>query len=182
LALCASRLLPFPPSRLQSNGPLSNVGRIAFRYNQSIMDVDYGMQYCRYVAGYAGENLWDLTGLITVAASLQKKDILSKKQREVVKAVFKWFNKHIDCPFTVHNKKRWKRKGYSTVDTICWFKNRKSKTIREIEKLIVVVEKASDYRVFKIETNEVGKIIYEDKIQVIALCPTAPENSSNDEL
>lgn len=90
-----------------------------------------------------------------------------RKDVKSINAFFKWFNENIPCPPFKANKNKW------TEDAASWWKETKltKEAVSRCRQLAKIVNKehVGAYHGMRIiYTRNPGKIIYEDKYQVVA--------------
>ena len=107
------------------------------------------------------ENPWWATGVITHAAALRPK--LTKLEKTTINQCFLWFNDFVPCPPWT----RMKEQGLWDPDMVSWFYSSAKEPLRKLRPLIAILRQHG-LRVCMIKTNYPGKIVYRDKIQVVA--------------
>ena len=114
--------------------------------------------FIRFVVGGEGDDHRQLTGVITEAEFLRKEGRLDEQEERFVRETFDWLNDHLPCP-------PFSTSGWSS-DAVCWFKDDAGAAIGRIWRLVRLLESAG-VPVRMIRTRRPGKVLYEDRYQVV---------------
>lgn len=128
-------------------------------------------KYVRFVVagGYDSPKLawrrWhplSLTGVITIASLQMKKGKFNKKEKQVIKDIFSWFNENIPCPpFQAKQKaKEW------SDDCFSWWRITARKPINKLRPLIKILRE-NGMVVRTLYAERLANIRYRDKFQVV---------------
>ena len=125
------------------------------------------MNYIRYVAYFnKGANPWHQNGLLSFCRIEHWDKLVSVKSKKIIQDIYDWYNDNIPVPpFKINLKsKKW------TEDAISWWKEDAKQPIELMKKLTKILRK-NGYKVKVMKVKNPGKILYEDKWQVVAKMP-----------
>ena len=122
--------------------------------------------FVRFVVGADAENAALLTGIITEARILHDKGLLYSYESSRLEAIFDWFNEHL--PFPPFQKKF--RTGVWTRDAVAWFRPEAKGPVERMWEIVAIL-KEHGVAVRMVTSNNPGKIVYEDKYQIVAETP-----------
>lgn len=113
--------------------------------------------FIRFVVGYDGDCHESLTGIVRGSSLLEKKGQLTDYEEVQLKSFYKWLNDELPCP--PFRKNNWG-------NSVCWLKDNASSVITKMWELVAILE-YHDQPVRILRSKNPGKIIYEDKYQVV---------------
>lgn len=133
------------------------------RFKDSMRPARRRPRYVRFVAGGFDEDPYDLTGIFTISAELQREGRLSPYEKERLQELWDWFNEHLPLPpFEARLAG-----GQWTRDAVAWFRDGASRMIRPMWDIVAVLrEHGESVRFF--HSEEPGRIVYADDYQVVA--------------
>ena len=132
-------------------------------------------RFVRFVEATRKENPWQATGVITTAYELLDAKKLTKQEAMNVRAMFRWFNRHLPCPPFSKNRKS----GAWTKDAVSWFRTTAKEPISRLAPIIFVLRQHG-LMVRTLRANYPGKIVYRDEFQVVAETPRKQRNGKVD--
>jgi hypothetical protein len=114
--------------------------------------------FIRFVVGSDNESHKLLTGVITEARILRDDGILDQHETEWLEETYAWLNKNLPCP-------PFSSSGWSW-EASCWFKDDAGESI---EKMWAIASLLREHgvQVRLLRSRSPGKILYEDKYQVV---------------
>jgi hypothetical protein len=122
--------------------------------------------YVRFVVGGADENLYALTGILTIARQLRDEGKLEPFESEYLDEIFAWFNVNLPCP--PFSEKR--SSGEWTPDAVAWFKDGAVVPINRMWDIVAILRE-HEVQVRFVQTDAPGKTVYSDEYQVVAETP-----------
>jgi hypothetical protein len=122
--------------------------------------------FLRFVVGTDTDNAAWLNGVITEARILDDQGELYTHESELLKEVFDWLNNHLPCP--PFQSKR--RSGEWTRDAVSWFRAEAQEPIRRLWDIVAIL-KEHGVPVRLVTTDKPGKIVYQDRYQIVAETP-----------
>ena len=122
--------------------------------------------FVRFVVGADDEDAAWLTGVFAEARLLRERDELYRHEEELLEATFDWFNEHLRCPPFQQKLAA----GEWTRDAVAWFKPGAVEPIRRIWDIVAILREAG-VAVRIITAARPGRIVYEDRHQVVAETP-----------
>jgi hypothetical protein len=116
--------------------------------------------FIRFVVGGDDDDHRWLTGIITEARLLRDQEGLHAHEVAVLEAAYEWLNRHLPCPpFSTSD---WPR------DAVTWFKDDAGESIGKMWEIVAILEEHG-IPVRMLRSKSPGKILYEDRHQVVAL-------------
>ena len=115
--------------------------------------------FIRFVVGGDAEDHRQLTGVVTEARLLRDRGNLTAPEKEQLQAVYDWLNSKLPCP-------PFASAGWSR-EAVAWFKDSATEPIRQFRILAALLEH-HDCRVRMLRSSNPGKILYEDRFQIVA--------------
>jgi hypothetical protein len=122
--------------------------------------------FVRFVVGTDAENAAWLTGIITEARILRDEGELYDHESAYLEEIFDWFNLHLPCP--PFRKKR--RSGEWTSNAVCWFRSDAKEPLGRMWDIVAILRELG-VGVRIIRSGYPGRIVYEDRYQVVAETP-----------
>jgi hypothetical protein len=122
--------------------------------------------FIRFVEGSESENAARLTGLFMTAGNLDDEGGLDRHESEHLHAVFDWFQENLPCPPFRRNLDS----GKWTSAAVCWFRPEAQAVISRMWDLVAILREHG-VCVRLVRSRKPGKIIYEDKYQIVAETP-----------
>ena len=119
--------------------------------------------FVRFVVGKDTANAAWLTGIITEARILSDDGALYRHEVAQIEAAFAWFNQNLPCP----PFRRMLRSGLWTRNAVCWFRAGASEPVGRVWDLVAVLREHGAL-VRLVKTAQPGRIVYEDRWQVVA--------------
>jgi hypothetical protein len=116
--------------------------------------------YIRFVVGAEQEKLNELHGPFTEARLLRDEGALYEYEVTRINEIFDWFNDHMPCP--PYSESKWPK------NAISWFKVSSQAFISKIYEINVIL-KEHGVQVREIKEDYPGKILYEDKYQIVSV-------------
>ena len=124
------------------------------------------MMFIRFVVGTDCENAAWLTGVISMARLLNDDGELYRHESELLEESFDWLNEHLPCPpFSAKL-----RSGEWTRDAVSWFRSEATEPVRLIWDIVALL-KEHGVSVRLVTTEKPGKIVYQDRYQIVAETP-----------
>jgi hypothetical protein len=114
--------------------------------------------FIRFVVGGDAEDHRQLTGIVTEARLLRDRGLLTAPEEEQLQAVYDWLNSNLPCP-------PFSSAGWSQ-EAVAWFKDSATEPVRQFRVLAALLEH-HDRRVRMLRSNNPGKVLYEDRFQVV---------------
>ena len=114
--------------------------------------------FIRFVVGGDAEDHRQLSGIVTEARLLRDRGFLTATEEEQLQAVYDWLNSNLPCP--PFSSAGWSR------EAVAWFKDTATEPVRQFRVLAALLEH-HDRRVRMLRSNNPGKILYEDRFQVV---------------
>lgn len=122
--------------------------------------------FIRFVEGSDSENAAWLTGLFTTAGILDDEGDLYRHESEHLHAVFDWFQENLPCPPFRSNLDS----GAWTPSAVCWFRPEAHAVVTRMWDLVAILREHG-ISVRLVRSRKPGKIVYEDKYQIVAETP-----------
>ena len=119
--------------------------------------------FLRFVSWEVHREARVYAGIFCAAYRLRRARRLSRYEREALADLLGWFEENLEIPerFAMPAGKRWKH-------GVCWFKHAAGEHLARAHQMVTILEDNGVYiRLFK--ARRVGTVIYEDKIQVVAV-------------
>ncbi len=116
--------------------------------------------YIRFVTGSETEKLNNLHGPFTEARLLRDNNTLYGYEVVTINSIFEWYNTNLPCPPFENTK--WPKNAVS------WFKISAQEFISKLYEVSAILNE-HDIRIQTIKTQYPGKILYEDKYQIVAV-------------
>lgn len=117
--------------------------------------------FIRFVVGADGEESRWLDGIFTKAQSLKRRGRMLDYEAKRLEEIFDFFNDVLPVPPFEENKNKW------TSDAVSWFRD-SAKDIIPFMWDIVTILREHGVPIRILRTGNPGKILYEDKWQVVA--------------
>lgn len=114
--------------------------------------------FVRFVVGGDAEDHRQLTGLVTEARLLRDHGRLTAAEEAHLQEVYDWLNSELPCP--PFSSAGWSR------NAVAWFKDSAAEPIRRFRVLAALLEQ-HDCRVRMLRSSNPGKVLYEDRFQVV---------------
>lgn len=114
--------------------------------------------FLRFVVGGDDEHHKLLTGLVTEARLLRDKGELAAYEEQQLEETYTWLNANLPCP--PFSTSAWSR------DAVSWFKHTAKDSIEKMRLLTVLLE-SHGKQVRVLRSPNPGKVLYEDKFQVV---------------
>jgi hypothetical protein len=114
--------------------------------------------FIRFVVGGDAEDHRQLTGIVTEARLLRDRGLLTAPEEKQLQAVYDWLNSNLPCP-------PFSSAGWSQ-EAVAWFKDSATEPVRQFRVLAALLEH-HDRRVRMLRSNNPGKVLYEDRFQVV---------------
>ena len=120
--------------------------------------------YVRFVGEYVDERTGRTEGIFTISRILLDRGKLSHDDETELKALRKWFDKHLPSP-TKFSRKR--NDYHRNTHGISWIKDNQREVIKKLYEMKRILEHYGE-PVRVINTERPGYIVYEDDYQVVA--------------
>ena len=122
--------------------------------------------FVRFVVGADCENAAWLTGVISIAREVDDAGQLHRHESDLLAETFAWLNEHLPCPpFSARF-----RSGIWTRDAVCWFRPEAREPIGHLWSIVAIL-KEHGVPVRLLTSAKPGRIVYEDRFQVVAETP-----------
>lgn len=122
--------------------------------------------FVRFVCGTEDENVFWLTGVITIAEELRAKGELYRYEADWLEEIYAWLNTHLPCP----PFQRKLRSGKWSNDAVSWFRDDAKEAMKRIWDVVALLREHG-VAVRLVTTDKPGKIVYEDEFQIVAETP-----------
>lgn len=122
--------------------------------------------FVRFVVGAEDENAYWLTGIFIIANGLRRECKFHDYESEWLDEILEWFNENLPVP--PFEQKRRSRKW--TANAKCWFRNDAGEPLQRIWDLVALLRE-HDVPVRLVRARTPGKVVYEDKFQIVAETP-----------
>jgi hypothetical protein len=99
-------------------------------------------------------------GIFQAAGELIENADLTKGDHQLFKSALSWFNQNVHIPACLNTRENRR--------AVCWFKGSGNDAIKRVWDLVALL-KEQGVAVRIIQKRELGKILYDDKWQVVAL-------------
>ena len=116
--------------------------------------------YIRFVAGTETDKINKLHGPFTEARVLRDDNNLYDYEVETINNIFEWYNKNLPCP--PYDNSKWPK------NSVSWFKTSAQEFISKLYEISAIL-KEHNVQIQTIKTKYPGKVLYEDKYQVVAV-------------
>ena len=122
--------------------------------------------YLRFVVGADVENAAWLTGVFTASRILRDEGDLYSYESERLEDIYDWFNEHLPCPPFGRKLKS----GEWTRDAVAWFRPDAKRPLGRMWDIVAILREHG-VSVRLVTTENPGRMVYEDKYQVVAETP-----------
>lgn len=109
------------------------------------------------VGGEADDHRW-LTGIISEARLLRDREGLEAHEAAVLEAAYEWLNRYLPCP--PFSTSGWSR------EAVTWFRDDAEDSIGKMWEIVALL-KEHGIPVRMLRSKSPGKVLYEDKYQVV---------------
>lgn len=117
--------------------------------------------FIRFVCGEIDEHSHVAGGLFCAVEQLTEHCYLPKYELEAVEEIVHWFGRYMATPFD-------RLPDHIYYDpAICWFKSTAREHLAKAWELVTILER-NDILIWTIKSRRVGRIYYEDEVQVFA--------------
>lgn len=116
--------------------------------------------FLRFVVSADDEYHKLLTGIVAESRLFRDRGFLTDYVCENLENIYEWFNTNLPCP--PFQSAGWPR------DAVSWFKDSAKEPIKKIRELSVLFE-AHGFGVRTLYSDRPGKVLYEDKYQILVI-------------
>ena len=120
--------------------------------------------YLRFITEYIHEDGDKATGVFQCLGHLIRSKETFDYDMDRLKLIRSWFNEHLDRPTKFNKGLNKKRNNVA----LSWFKSSAKEHIGKMYDLIPIFENY-DLKIFIIKQERIGRIIFEDKYQAVAI-------------
>ncbi len=118
--------------------------------------------FIRFVSGEIDEDSKLPLGLFQSAYDVLEKAALPDYECAALKQLFKWFDENLEVPFDYRLRPRNKAER-----SLCWFRaTAREHMVRACEMVVILEDR--DVYITHVKRREVGHILYQDSVQVLA--------------
>ena len=118
--------------------------------------------FIRFAANRIDEDSKLTVGLFQAAYDLLEDGAIREYECAAINQLFKWFDDNLKVPFDYRLRPRNKAER-----SLCWFRSAAREHLARAWELVVILEE-NDILITHVRRQEVGHILYQDHVQVLA--------------